>query len=82
MILEDSAAVETAAGDPEAACGYAKRALESLAVSGSATGIERTSGASFAVVWRGFRYASCSIVSKMSASVSRCHPGMSSQSAT
>jgi hypothetical protein len=41
VILGDLAAVEAAAGDPEAACGYAERALESLAVNWYATGMER-----------------------------------------
>ncbi|MFE6645728.1 hypothetical protein ACFVJS_04135 [Nocardioides sp. NPDC057772] len=41
VILGDLAAVEAAAGDPEAACGYAEQALDSLAVNWYATGMER-----------------------------------------
>jgi hypothetical protein len=41
VILGDLAAVEAAAGDPEAACGYAVRALEQLERTWYATGMDR-----------------------------------------
>lgn len=41
VILGDLAAVEAASGNPEAACGYAEQALDSLAVNWYATGMER-----------------------------------------
>ncbi|MEU1622398.1 transcriptional regulator [Streptomyces sp. NPDC005722] len=41
VILGDLAAVETASGNVEGACGYAERALDQLAVSWYATGMER-----------------------------------------
>jgi hypothetical protein len=41
VLLGDLAAVEAAAGDPQAACAYAIRALEQLALTWYATGMER-----------------------------------------
>ncbi|MET9320174.1 transcriptional regulator [Streptomyces sp. NPDC003038] len=41
VVLADIAAVEAAAGQPEAACGYALRALEQLETHWYATGMER-----------------------------------------
>jgi hypothetical protein len=41
VLLGDLAAVEAAAGDPQAACAYATRALEQLALTWYATGMER-----------------------------------------
>jgi hypothetical protein len=41
VVLGDLAAVEAAAGDPEAACGYALRALDQLGRTWYAVGMER-----------------------------------------
>ena len=41
VVLGDLAAVEAAAGDPEAACGYARRALDQLERTWYATGMDR-----------------------------------------